>query len=66
MKIKKCPFCNSRGELSSDYAEVMDIFVKCDKCGATGPTIVCYTSPEEIPEKLGIKAAQAWNERILK
>lgn len=59
MKVKPCPFCGEREELSIDYLPSLDEesylgdhAVRCDNCGAMGPAC-----------SLEIEAEKSWNNR---
>lgn len=51
MKLKKCPFCGTKNVIAAGGTATPP-FVRCNDCGATGPTRQTYE-----------EAIEAWNRR---
>lgn len=45
-RLRECPFCNSR-EIQVEHFNSDDYHVKCERCGAQGPTASTWAGAEK-------------------
>lgn len=64
MELKNCPFCGSSRMIPARGGDpnhaVSDLVIKCDDCGARGPTVL--SGYAEIQDKIP-EAEKKWNTR---